>query len=116
MPVAAPRPCSVLGCRALSVAGGRCAEHPREPWRKKVIAAKRITGRRLQAWRKAKWVEHPRCAHCGALQELQGRWHLDHVRPLCEGGSDQLENMQVLCIPCHDTKSEAERLRAGRAA
>ena len=35
---------------------------------------------------------------------------LDHVEPLCEGGSDDPENLQILCACCHAAKSKAEAL------
>ena len=33
---------------------------------------------------------------------------LDHVVPLCEGGSDDPDNLQVLCACCHAAKSRFE--------
>jgi len=56
------------------------------------------------------------CAHCGGAIEADTRnevsFHLDHVRPLCEGGEDTLDNLQALCLTCHAQKSETERLGA----
>ena len=41
-------------------------------------------------------------------------WELDHVVPLIEGGSHELDNLQTLCVPCHRKKTAAEaRQRAG---
>lgn len=36
---------------------------------------------------------------------------VDHVVPRAEGGTDDLENLRALCIGCHASKSEDERLR-----
>lgn len=53
----------------------------------------------------------------GLCQECvrQGRpgpgWLVDHIVPLWEGGSDEDENKQTLCRPCHDAKSAAEAKR-----
>ncbi|NHZ93534.1 hypothetical protein F2P45_31710 [Massilia sp. CCM 8733] len=33
---------------------------------------------------------------------------VDHIKPLCEGGSDDDTNKQLLCAPCHDAKSAQE--------
>lgn len=33
---------------------------------------------------------------------------LDHIVPLCEGGSDDPDNLQVLCACCHAAKSKHE--------
>lgn len=57
---------------------------------------------------------------CGLCQECkrQGRVSLgsavDHKTPLWAGGSDEDENKELLCGPCHDAKSKREA--AERAA
>lgn len=28
-------------------------------------------------------------------------WEADHILPLVEGGSHALDNLRVLCVPCH---------------
>jgi 5-methylcytosine-specific restriction protein A len=41
---------------------------------------------------------------------------VDHIIPLWKGGSDGDSNKELLCDPCHDTKSAreaAERVRRG---
>lgn len=110
MPMAAPRPCTHPGCRALVRDGsGRCAEHP-SSWVKRK-PTKRITGRRLQAMRAALFARQPFCEECAR----QGRHNLatqrDHRIPLAEGGADDPTNEQALCDPCHEAKSQAEALR-----
>lgn len=53
------------------------------------------------------------CARChidGADVPLE----LDHIIPVAEGGSDELDNAMWLCIPCHKVKTQAEAKR-GRA-
>ncbi|WP_158857993.1 HNH endonuclease [Streptomyces sp. NRRL B-1347] len=47
------------------------------------------------------------CRGCG--EEAS---EVDHVRPLWEGGSDDLMNLVAVCKPCHMAKSKAERLKA----
>lgn len=41
----------------------------------------------------------------------------DHIKPLAEGGTDDHDNIQALCIPCHDAKTvqESARGRVGGA-
>jgi hypothetical protein len=44
---------------------------------------------------------------------------LDHKIPLHEGGTDEFDNSQLLCCPCHKKKSQDEeqrRIAAVRAA
>lgn len=40
---------------------------------------------------------------------------VDHITPKAQGGTDDPENLQALCAPCHDTKS-AEEAKHGQGA
>jgi 5-methylcytosine-specific restriction protein A len=62
-----------------------------------------------------------RCASCTMPIPPGKGWDIDHIIPLALGGSDTTENMQILCKPCHGTKTarrdvpaiaKAERARA----
>lgn len=37
---------------------------------------------------------------------------VDHIQPVAEGGTDDLENLQSACDPCHDPKTQTEAKRA----
>jgi 5-methylcytosine-specific restriction endonuclease McrA len=39
--------------------------------------------------------------------------HVDHIKPLEEGGTDAAENLQTLCESCHGRKTRAEQSRRG---
>lgn len=114
MPIAAPRPCSCVGCRALSVSGGRCKDHQREPWQKKPEARKRVSGRKLQAWRKALFESNPLCAECWRDGRVTPATERDHIIPWSDGGTDDLDNIQALCADCHEAKSQIESQKAKR--
>jgi len=49
-----------------------------------------------------------------ALGYLRSFWEADHIVPLCEGGTNVLDNLRTLCICCH--KSETAALAKRRAA
>jgi len=53
------------------------------------------------------------CARCGA-DGADVRLELDHIIPVAEGGTDTLDNAQLLCGPCHQPKTQAEAA-CGRA-
>jgi 5-methylcytosine-specific restriction protein A len=48
------------------------------------------------------------CQHCGWALTPGKRWEVDHVIPLALGGRDQVDNMQVLCAPCHGGKTHRQ--------
>lgn len=47
------------------------------------------------------------CNICKDL--LHPSCEIDHIKPLCNGGKDILENLQALCGNCHNIKSYKER-------
>src|SRR3989344_3981709 len=48
-----------------------------------------------------------KCKMCGMV--LKARYHIDHIKPFSQGGSDKESNLQALCSNCHDEKTEHER-------
>jgi hypothetical protein len=45
----------------------------------------------------------------GARRWPRTLWDMDHRIPKSEGGSDELENLQTLCLDCHDRKTYARK-------
>lgn len=45
-----------------------------------------------------------RCLECGATNK-DTRLHIDHIIPVAQGGSDELDNLQTLCQDCNLAKS-----------
>lgn len=60
-------------------------------------------------------AEEPFCRECLKRGLRVASDVADHIIPLSEGGSDDRENKQGLCDPCHDAKSKAERAAAAAA-
>jgi hypothetical protein len=42
------------------------------------------------------------CQHCNATKDLA----IDHIKPLILGGSNDLDNLQILCRTCNSRKSD----------
>ena len=41
------------------------------------------------------------CAYCGSVD---GPFHIDHVHPICRGGSNAIDNLTVACVACNLSK------------
>lgn len=61
----------------------------------------RIRGRKLQEIRERHLRAHPMCALC----HVRPATELDHIKALCNGGTDTDDNRQGLCHDCHAAKS-----------
>jgi hypothetical protein len=46
-----------------------------------------------------------KCAYCECPIEPFGNWQVDHVVPLCQGGTDELSNLVPSCPTCNCLKS-----------
>lgn len=44
-----------------------------------------------------------KCVYCGVL--LSDKYHIDHKTPVSRGGTNDLENLQLLCVTCNLKKS-----------
>jgi len=47
-----------------------------------------------------KILKYGKCKHCKSSQELQ----IDHIMPVSKNGTNDIENLQVLCRPCNLSK------------
>jgi 5-methylcytosine-specific restriction enzyme A len=51
------------------------------------------------------------CQDCGRVCGEKREAQVDHVIPKAKGGADELGNLRTLCIRCHTSKTNAERLK-----
>jgi 5-methylcytosine-specific restriction protein A len=91
----------------------------RKPWaRKGAKSLGRLTGRRGVEQRRRILREEPLCRDPFGVhkerREVVASEQIDHIKPLALGGSDDRDNKQALCTPCHERKSRQER-EAARA-
>lgn len=70
----------------------------------------RVDPTHARAWREArnKAFEHygRKCLRCGVTDQ---KLVIDHILPMSLGGSEDLQNLQVLCEECHHWKTKRER-------
>lgn len=59
-------------------------------------------GERARRYRSLVRRDGELCAHCGATSNLA----IDHVLARSKGGSNHLENLQLLCVPCNTRKGD----------
>jgi len=85
--------------------------HKRPAWVNPASQVKRTTGRKLQAQRAALFLREPLCRVCAVAGRHTLATIRDHIVPLAEGGTDDDDNVQPICKPCHDGKTLAESLR-----
>ena len=67
----------------------------------------RLRGRRLQALRQ--YVFSQALYQCAECHRVTAELELDHRVSLANGGTDNLSNLQALCLTCHVDKTNRER-------
>lgn len=55
-----------------------------------------------------------KCAKCQRKLSASDSWDVDHVTALCNGGSDEDSNLQVLCDWCHGDKTADDVAQAAK--
>ncbi len=53
------------------------------------------------------WKQQYKCKICET--KLDNTFELDHAHPLFSGGTNEINNLQILCARCHRWKSKLER-------
>jgi len=72
------------------------------------------SGRGGRAWRrKREQILHRDLYTCQSCGRVTPELEVDHIINKAQGGSDDDNNLQTLCAPCHKLKTSAESL-AGR--
>lgn len=71
-------------------------------------------GRQHELMRAQVLREEPLCRICSAEHRISPTEVADHIKPKAEGGTDERDNYQGLCKPCHKVKTARESARARR--
>ena len=73
-------------------------------WHKKQYDIGRTRGRKWMKLRHVVLVEEPVCMICGERPSVQ----VDHIIPVCKGGTDDRDNLQGACGECHEEKTRED--------
>lgn len=63
--------------------------------------ARLAVGTRFEVFKRDRFT----CQYCG---KKGGELEVDHVKPLCQGGTDELSNLKTACFECNRGKSGAK--------
>lgn len=116
------KPCPKIGCPNLT-RERYCTEHTYERKEKvkqynKQRDEKHVKFYNSRIWREARQQALVRdrflCVHCKQEGRLTKAKIVDHIEELKHGGWDKrtdLDNLQSLCVPCHNTKTKKEQAK-----
>lgn len=117
MPSLPPKRCSARNCREFVTVGQRfCEAHARTQWREESRFGDRDMFYVSTAWVKVREFilrREPLCRSCAYAGRIIPATVVDHITPRRKGGAalDE-ENLQPLCISCHNSKSAREQRAA----
>jgi len=112
VPSMPPKPCPVARCRNMTTKKGRCDDHQPITWKSSEgkTAAERGYGYK---WKKVRGQALERdsylCQSCLKQGIVTRATDVDHILNKAQGGTDDLDNLQSLCNPCHKRKTIEER-------
>jgi 5-methylcytosine-specific restriction protein A len=118
MPRKPPTACRHAGCAALVDKPGYCDEHRREAsgWNTQARTASRHERGYGSEWTRTRPRIFKRdcglCQPCLRVGLITKACAVDHVTPKSEGGTDDDDNLQSICDPCHVAKTAEESARA----
>jgi 5-methylcytosine-specific restriction protein A len=72
--------------------------------RSRRLPARDAAARARRDVNRAAYVGCNRCGGAFAPSDVE----VDHIRPIALGGEDVAGNIQILCIPCHQSKTREE--------
>lgn len=116
MPKAAPRPCNSPGCGRLTYES-HCPEHKRQhhvsTWNEYHAGRTRQERGYGRAWERKRITVLRRdgylCQPCLARGLSVEATEVDHITAKSRGGTDDEDNLQAICAPCHRAKTAKDR-------
>lgn len=76
---------------------------------KSVAAYARARKYRTKAWEQIRLEilarDGMQCQLCGKLCTGKGEAHVDHIRAVVDGGTDEPQNLRCICASCHSRRT-----------
>lgn len=111
MPKRPPKPCNKPACREYATKGSYCDAHQPKAWASNEGLSRHQRGYGSQ-WEKIRERALKRdgylcqvCLDKGIFTQAQA---VDHIKAKTDGGTDDLDNLQSICNPCHEAKTVEE--------
>lgn len=114
MPKLPPRPCTAPRCKEMAVKAGKCVKHYVKPkaWvsSESKTAAERGYGPEWRKLRKRIMARDTHlCQECKRNGIMTQAKEVDHIVNKASGGTDEDDNLEAICTPCHKKKTILER-------
>lgn len=116
MPTMAARPCRRLGCSTLvSDGSGFCCAHQGD--RKIHTFSDPFRGSRHERGYGSAWTalrsrvlvrDQGLCQVCLCMGRVSVAKQVDHIKAKSAGGTDDMSNLQAICVACHKVKTATE--------
>ena len=118
MPKLPPSPCRHPNCRLMAEKAGKCAGHYVKPKAWVSSQGKSATERGYgPEWRKRRkrilLRDRHLCQPCLRNDIMTQAKEVDHIVNKASGGTDDDENLEAICTPCHKKKTILERRGSG---
>lgn len=115
MPSRIPRACRKIGCaKTTTDRSGYCPDHINTGWDTHQNGKSRHERGYGVSWDKLRPVILKRdrylCQECKRSGRAVPATTVDHIKPKARGGTDDHDNLESLCWPCHKAKTARERL------
>ncbi|QBH98422.1 HNH endonuclease [Limnobaculum zhutongyuii] len=116
MPARIPKACRKRGCpKTTTDRSGYCDNHKGDGWNSYQQGKSRHERGYGSSWDRLKPIVMKRdrylCQNCLRNDIVISGTTVDHIIPKARGGSDELCNLELLCVPCHRRKTARERIK-----
>jgi len=118
MPIRPGKACRKTGCpnvARIAKHRGYCEQHKGlSGWH----GNEQLNGNRHQRGYGSDWeklrvvvltIDKHLCRQHKAQGIIKAATHVDHIKPKAQGGTDEVSNLQSLCVDCHMKKTATER-------